>query len=90
MHATLIHSRYATYQRPPTESRDPHAAEVASRLAASGYPALRAIHCRSHDGVMILSGTVSSYYLKQIAQTVAAQADTVSQVDNQLKVRSVR
>lgn len=75
---------------PAASPPDSRGAEVASRLAASGYPSLRNVHCQCRDGVMVLSGTVRSYYLKQMAQTVAGKTDGVGRVENQLEVRTVR
>lgn len=37
----------------------------------------------------VLSGVVPSYYLKQIAQTVAAKIEGVMQVENRLEVHSI-
>jgi hypothetical protein len=46
-------------------------ADVEAQLRQSCYPAVRRVTCRLHDGVLTLRGRVSSYYLKQIAQTLA-------------------
>lgn len=77
-------------QPPTTERQDRRGDQVASRLAASGYPSLRNVQCEVSEDVMVLSGTVSSYYLKQMAQTVAGQTDGVGRVKNRLQVRSTR
>jgi hypothetical protein len=37
-------------------------------LQASGYRAVAQLGCDVRDGVVVLSGYVSSYYLKQVAQ----------------------
>lgn len=34
----------------------------------SSHPALRSVNCRLCDGVLVLSGTVPTYYQKQVAQ----------------------
>ncbi len=36
--------------------------------ARCGYPALKAVDCKWRNGVLVLSGRVPSYYLKQLAQ----------------------
>jgi hypothetical protein len=62
-----------------------YAAEAA--LQASGYPAIAELECRTIDGAIVLSGTVSSYYLKQIAQAVVLRLGVVARVENRLEVR---
>ena len=52
----------------------------------SPYPALREIESKVDDGVAKLEGTVSSYYLKQIAQEIALQHEGVRMVNNQVQV----
>jgi osmotically-inducible protein OsmY len=61
---------------------------VAERLQRSGYAALGQIHCefQPDGGVLNLSGSVPSYYLKQLAQELAADLEGVRLVDNQIQV----
>lgn len=42
--------------------------EVRLRLTSAGYAAMSDLECRYEDGALVLSGTVPSYYLKQLAQ----------------------
>jgi osmotically-inducible protein OsmY len=63
-----------------------HTVSVEQRLGASGYLALRRIHCECEGGVLSLRGSVSSQYLKQIAQMIAAAGEGVHRVDNQIEV----
>lgn len=51
-----------------------------------GYPGLRGLRCDYYDGVLTIRGHVGSYYLKQIAQCLAARVPGVTSVDNQLRV----
>jgi osmotically-inducible protein OsmY len=57
------------------------------RLAASPYSSIRRIDCSYADGVLVLSGEVSSYYEKQLAQSVLIGMEGVEQIANQLSVR---
>ncbi len=59
---------------------------VRRRLRESSYVQLRDITCCSTAGVVVLSGRVTSFYLKQVAQMVVSYIDGVEQVDNQLEV----
>lgn len=73
---------------------EPPAAKVAdlvsSRLQRSGYPWLRSVICEAHDGLVVLSGRVPSFYMKQIAQVLASHTPGVRGVDNRLGVERRR
>ncbi len=58
----------------PSSGRDRqiHAAATAA-LAASQYISLRQLNCSVVDGLVEISGTVSSFYLKQLAQAAMLQ-----------------
>jgi osmotically-inducible protein OsmY len=56
-------------------------------LSASGYRSLAAIDCQVDGGVVRLSGVVSSYYLKQVAQEVVLQLELVHSIHNSVQVR---
>ncbi|MCA9070282.1 MAG: BON domain-containing protein, partial [Planctomycetaceae bacterium] len=60
--------------------------EMAARFAATGYTDLQQICGETKDHVMVLTGTVPSYYLKQVAQTVARNMEGVTHVENRLEV----
>jgi hypothetical protein len=62
-----------------------HAAARA-RLRSSGYPALGGIGCQVRDRVVILSGVVPTFYLKQLAQTFLLRLDRVRGVRNLVEV----
>jgi len=58
----------------------------ASRLLQrSGYHQLRRLECQVRHGVIELHGTVSSYFLKQMAQEVLSRLDN-SRVLNCIRV----
>lgn len=59
---------------------------VAARLRRSGYPFLRSIKCEFRGGVTVLSGTVPTFYLKQLAQALAAHTPGVGQIENGVQV----
>ncbi len=56
-------------------------------LQSSGFPALRRLRCEVTESVVIVEGVVSSYYLKQMAQTVLQRLDGIRRVTNLLEVR---
>jgi osmotically-inducible protein OsmY len=59
---------------------------VTRALRQTGYSALRQIKVAIHRRAVRLSGQVSSYYLKQIAQTTALAVPGVQHIDNDLEV----
>jgi len=70
-----------------TSSARPQIEEAArQRLRQSRYPELRAVSCEFHEGVLTLRGRVPSYYLKQMAQSLADRIPGVVELDNQLEV----
>jgi osmotically-inducible protein OsmY len=62
------------------------AREAAERLWRSGYLALRDVSCVASDGVVCLYGCLPSYYLKQVAQEIAANVTGARQVVNCIEV----
>ena len=52
-----------------------------------GYQQLNNIDCRAEDNVLVLSGKLNSFYLKQIAQTVAMKIPGVASVHNLIEVQ---
>ncbi len=56
------------------------------RFRVSGYLALRDVACIASDGVAYLHGCLPSYYLKQLAQEIAAGVDGVRLVVNKIEV----
>lgn len=63
--------------------------EIEGELHRCGYLDVHGLFCEFDQGVLTLGGRVSSYYLKQIAQTVALKRlqGTVA-IRNELVVRS--
>jgi osmotically-inducible protein OsmY len=64
-----------------------HVAAVAqARLGASSHRALSAIFCKCDQGVLVLRGSLSTYFHKQMAQEIVADIEGVKQVVNQIEV----
>jgi osmotically-inducible protein OsmY len=61
-------------------------ARAACRLQRSPYLEVRRVACEFHEGMLCLHGRVTSYYMKQIAQTVVFGMDGVEEINNQLEV----
>lgn len=59
---------------------------VKKRLAACPYARLRNIQCRYYEGVLTLTGEVSTYYAKQVAQEWIRHLKQVEKIDNCLRV----
>lgn len=51
-----------------------------------GYPQLNAITCVAEGDLMRLTGTLNSFYLKQVAQSVAVRTPGVRSVENEIEV----
>ncbi len=49
--------------------KDTIEAEAKQRLCSSGYCEMRCVSCEYRKGVLVLCGRVSSYSMKQIAQS---------------------
>jgi osmotically-inducible protein OsmY len=55
-------------------------------LRDTGYAPLRCIHCDVADGVVELTGSVPSFYVKQLAQTAVLRLGQIRGIKNQLRV----
>ena len=60
--------------------------EVAYALASSKYTSIRRLSCSVSQGVVELSGTVPSFYLKQLAQAAIMQLSSEAMVRNLVQV----
>lgn len=56
------------------------------RLRDSGYFALRDVVCMAYEDVVYLHGRLPSYFLKQLAQEIAAGVEGVRRVINRIDV----
>jgi osmotically-inducible protein OsmY len=59
---------------------------VADRLRSSGYPSLWSVKCEVRDGVVVLSGIVPTFHLKQVALKLATHTQGVGEVRNDVQV----
>ena len=59
---------------------------VRERLAASGYAELQRIQCQLESGRIILRGTVSSYYLLQLALHEVKQIVGSVEIESHIEV----
>ena len=59
---------------------------VKKRWMNCGYSSLKYISCRCDDGVLVIEGTVLSYYFKQMAQELARSVEGIHQIENRLSV----
>jgi osmotically-inducible protein OsmY len=72
---------------PDNPLRFPVIAEAARKcLRDSRYRAFGWISCECDDGVLLLRGRLSSFYLKQHAQEAVAGVEGVTQVVNEIEV----
>jgi BON domain len=56
------------------------------RLKASPHTPLRSIRCEVHEGVLVLRGQVTSYYIKQLAQETVRTLEGVGAIINVVEV----
>ncbi len=68
-----------------SNDRQMHAA-AATALAASKYGPLRKLDCRVSAGVVEITGSVPSFYLKQLAQAAVLQLYPASIIRNLVRV----
>jgi osmotically-inducible protein OsmY len=59
-----------------------------SRLRGSSHRAINGLSCECQGGIVRLRGTVPTYYLKQVAQTLMFSIDGVKRVRNDVVVDS--
>jgi osmotically-inducible protein OsmY len=55
-------------------------------LQETGYAPLRCIQCDVSDGVVELTGSVPSFYVKQLAQTAVLRLEQIRGIKNRLRV----
>ncbi len=60
--------------------------ELQERLKDSGHPTLSQLSVEAQRDRIVLSGQVPTFYLKQLAQTIAAQVCTDHQILNETTV----
>lgn len=67
-------------------AHDPLIRRVTQRLEQSGYPELQDLEVSQAYGRILLLGRVRTYFLKQLAQSLALSISGVTAVENQVDV----
>lgn len=62
---------------------------VERRLRSNSFLSLRSVTCEVQQGRLTLRGQVPTYYLKQLAQVVAAQVEGAEELVNAIDVGSL-
>lgn len=68
------------------ESNQSIESRVARSLGRLGYQQLSDICCEANGSTIVLKGQLGSFYLAQMAQTIAAKVPGVRRVVNQVKI----
>jgi len=63
--------------------------QVYQALLKTGPVTFQHLEITENHGLIILNGSVTTYYLKQLAQHVAMEVDGVRQLDNRLDVKRI-
>ncbi len=63
--------------------------EVSQHFFGSGHLRLRSVKVAEDHGSVVLSGRVPSFYLKQLAQSIAVTVPGVGAIQNELTVELV-
>ena len=72
----------------PTRPSSPAAIDLQERLQDSPYWSVRQLVCYTSEDCVIVRGTVPSYYLKQVAQSLAMRIVGLGQVRSDIQVQS--
>jgi osmotically-inducible protein OsmY len=72
----------------PIEDIQPQSIAQLARRAFEqiGYQQLSSLECFEEKGLLILRGRLNSFYLKQVAQSVAVKIPGVQLVQNEIEV----
>ena len=71
-----------------TATSDRVVEDLERRFRQSTYCPIRNLKCDFHEGVLTIRGRLPSYYLKQVAQTIARNVDGVEEVVNRVEVET--
>ena len=72
----------------PTHPSSPAAIDLQELLRNSPYRSVRQLVCYTTADCVIVRGTVPSYYLKQVAQSLTMRIVGLGQVRNDIQVQS--
>jgi osmotically-inducible protein OsmY len=68
------------------DAADRNVCEARMRLARTSPGGFRHVLCEGHSGRLVLSGRVTSFGLKQLAQEIVRRVDGVQAIVNRLEV----
>lgn len=89
--SAMASSKDGPIERAATSELDRRIADtVCQVLKATGYGQLMNLEVHCDQGRVRLEGCVSSYYLKQVAQSALNSVDGVSGIDNAVTVISAK
>jgi hypothetical protein len=71
---------------PPAADPPSLGQRVEASLRGSGYLSLRGVVCDTRGDIIRLRGCLPTYYLKQLAQTIAAEVEGVRLIINRIIV----
>lgn len=80
-----VNDPFASLPLTPRDSRE-LARDAEACLRSSSYRELQTIECSVDCHQIVLSGQVSTYYLKQVAQALVSKIDDVGQIANRIEV----
>lgn len=82
----IVVARQPTERFAPTRYDRQLREAVLAAISNSKYASLKQLECKVNGGVVEITGTVSSFYLKQVAQAAIMQLDGVQSVKNLVTV----
>lgn len=59
---------------------------VEAALKRAGYCGLHELDVHAHEGMVLLKGQINTYYMKQLAQTIAMKVPGVEILENRIEV----
>jgi BON domain len=82
-----------TEPEPATHSQSLTPCELVQAIArasllGSPYREVQKLHCTLSNGVILLRGQVSTFYMKQVAQSLLMKIEGVSRIVNSVHVRN--
>jgi hypothetical protein len=82
-----LHVRVPQTPEAPNDSSQLSVKRVRERLAQSHHRSLRQIGCEPVGESFVLWGTVSSYHIKQLAQSLAGSVVGITRIKNRIVVQ---
>ncbi len=86
MIATLPYEKTDVSDTPDQDGDELLRLGASRRLCSTGYRPLRSLRCAVAAGVVTISGSVPSFFLKQMAQEAVLRLDQVREVRNLVEV----